>query len=496
MIAVAASACGCATVDPAPDYARATSLAAEATGYERSPRPADDDRTAAVVADLLADGLTVDEAVNVVLLNNPDLAAAFYDVGVARADVVQAGLLSNPTVGVSLRFPAGGGLANLESNIAQNIAELWQIPMRRRAAERSLEREVLTLARAIAQLALDAKAAYYDAVGAAELHAIVRENLSVAAQSLDLVVARRDIGSGTEVEVNLARSVVLEAELSLEVARLEESEARRRLAALLGLTDDAERLVLSDSLPTAVAPDCDDGRLVATAMEGRLDVRAAWEVARAAESLLKLEYRRVFPTVELGLGLERGQRGRAAGRDIPADTARASIREGRLAAPEIEPRSGRDTDTDFIIGPSLSLEVPIFDQNQARIAGAAFAYEQAVRRADALQRRVVQSVRGAAEKSRTAYNVAVLYRDRLVPLAESSLEMSRESLRAGKTSFLFVLESQRFYLNTRSRNVAAWRDFARTLPALEAEVGVPLEKMADIDAGGGGGEAEQTVNDE
>lgn len=479
-----AAVAGCATVNPRWDYDCAVERATGASGYATTFRPGEEAESQRVVAELLADGLTADEAVQVALLNNAGLQAAFFDVGIARAEVVQAGLLSNPSLFMSFRLPAGGGLSNLEASLAQNVADLWQIPLRQQAAERSLEREILLLARRVAETALNSKAAYYETVGAAELRAIAEENLPLAAELLELATARQAIGTGTEVDVNLARAAMLEADLAVQAARLEEAEARRELAKLLGLTGDADALVLLDPLPSAAFAQPATEQLLSLAAEHRLDLQAARSVVAAAESALKLEWRRVFPTVELGLALERGERGAQPDRDILADTARASVAAGRLTAPEIEPRSARDVDTDFIIGPSLSLELPVFDQNQAQIARAAYAYEQAVRQRVALARAVVQDVRGAAGRLRTARRVAELYRDELLPLAGRNLELSRESYRAGKAPFLSVLEGQRFYLSTRSRAVAALRDFAKTLPALEAQIGVPLRKLRGSDSAG------------
>ena len=45
---------------------------------------------------LLKGKLTADDAVQIALLNNRDLQAVYSDLGVAQADLVQAGLLSNP----------------------------------------------------------------------------------------------------------------------------------------------------------------------------------------------------------------------------------------------------------------------------------------------------------------------------------------------------------------------------------------------------------------
>jgi len=183
---------GCVTVDPSLDYERTSEHISRVTGQEEVYQPGDDEIIAGRVDELLADGITVGEAVQVCLLNNLVLQAAFMDIGMARADVVQSGMLANPSLGIALRLPAGGGLANLEAGLAQNIADLWQIPFRRRAAEHSLDRVILKTARQAADLAADAKVAYYDAVGAGQLYEITRQNIDLAQQLLDMALARQE----------------------------------------------------------------------------------------------------------------------------------------------------------------------------------------------------------------------------------------------------------------------------------------------------------------
>jgi cobalt-zinc-cadmium efflux system outer membrane protein len=468
---------GCATVDPRLDYERVGRHVAEATGQEAVYQPGDDELVAERLQELLQDGITTDEAVQIGLLNNATLQAAFLDIGMARADVVQAGLLSNPSLGIGLQFPAGGGLAKLEAGLVQNIADLWQIPARKRAAERSLDGAILDIARRAADLAADAKIAYFQAVGADEQHRIAQENLAVARELLDLALTRQEAGAATELEVNLSRSPALDAELAVEAARLAAAEARRALALLLGVTTDANELRLSSPLPEVppVAPDVE--RLVDVARSRRLDLRVARQVVLAAEARVREEHQRVFPAVELGVGLERDARGPAEGRDLLADTARSSIKARQLKAPGIEPRSARDVDTDIVIGPGLDLELPIFDQNQAQIAKAEYAHDQARKLLEALDRAVVQEVSGAVDRVLTAWKLVQIYRDRSVPLAQSNLDLSREAYRAGRVSFLSVLEAQRVFLDSRSRYVEAAQAAAAAVPELERTVGLPYQAL-------------------
>ena len=473
---------GCATVNPQIDYQHAAEQVTQATGQEVVYRPDNDDLVAEKIESLLADGITVDEAVRISLLNNRQLQAAFMDLGMARADVVQSGLLSNPTLGVSLRLPAGGGLANLEAGLAQNIADLWQIPVRKRAAERALDRTILEVARRAADLAFDTEVAYYVALGADRFHAISEENLGIARELLDMALKRQMAGAANELEVNLSRSLVVSAELAVESARLAAADARRALATLLSVTDDADGFVLTDPLPESPAERLDAERLIRIAREYRLDIRAAQQALAVANERLRLERRRVFPSVAVGVALERGERSRSRGSDLLAETARASLAGGALSLPEFGARSKPGPDSAFIIGPSLDLELPVFDQNQARIAKATFAVRRALKTFDALDRSVVQEVRAAVDRARTAWNLARIYRDRSIPLARDNLDLSRKSYTAGRASFLAVLEAQRFFLDSRSRYVEALTAAATTLPELARTVGLPVETiLAQVD---------------
>ena len=77
---------GCATVNPKPDYDRTRNLIQQSTGMTKSYSPEEDGLSAEELSAWLPDGLTLDEAVRIALLNNRKLQAAFFDIGMARAD--------------------------------------------------------------------------------------------------------------------------------------------------------------------------------------------------------------------------------------------------------------------------------------------------------------------------------------------------------------------------------------------------------------------------
>ena len=466
---------GCATVDPTGDYNRVAGHIQEATGFTNVYRPGDEEIVAGKIAELLGDGLTAHEAVQICLLNNPKLQSAFFDVGMARANVVQSGLLSNPSLGVSFRLPAGGGLANFEAGLAQNIADLWQIPSRTRAAERSLDRVILQLAHDAGVFATKVKTAYHRAVAADRKLAIARENLDIVRRLLGLTLARQEAGVGTEVDVNLSRSELREVELVVRSTTLAVYEFRSALVTLLGLATAPDELELADPLPEPPEWTLTRERLLETARVWRLDLRAARRAVEEAAARVEYQRRRVFPSLELGLELERGERGRSQGRDLLAETISSSVAAGAPTFPGFD--AGGDGGTDFIIGPSISLELPIFDQNQAGIATAEYAYVQSIKLLDSMDLEVMQETRLVHERARSAWDTARFYRDRVVPLRDTNLQLAHEAYKAGKASFLSVLEAQRTLLSARAGYVAAMEVSAVSLPELERVTGRPIAKL-------------------
>ena len=398
LLATALAASGCATVNPRPDYDRAAQQVEAATGQAFGYRPDTDEEARARVHELLRGGLSAEEAVQVCFLNSRKLQAALHDIGAARADVVQAGLLSNPTLSFGLKFPDAGGIAKFEAALVENLADLWQIPIRQRAAQRTLDQRILQVAHEISVAAWDAKTAYYRALQADRQRAIAAESVLIARQVLELAQARQQAGAGSEVDVNLARSEAFEAELSLRAATLDAFEARSALALQLSLDIGPETLELTDALPEPPAWNAMDDTLLRLAAEHRLDLRAACSAAQAARTRIKEEWLKLFPTFELGMGFELEERRPIEGRNILADSLRSSIAE---QAPRVEIGPQEKQSINTLTGPSLGLELPIFNQNQGGIARARYAYEQSRKLLDDLSMHVTQEVRLGVSAART-----------------------------------------------------------------------------------------------
>ena len=476
LLTAVAAVGGCATVNPRPDYDRTAEQVTAATGQSFGYRPDDDQVVQERVQELLRDGLTADDAAQVCLLNNRKVQAALYEVGAARADVVQAGLLSNPTLSFGLKFPDAGGLAMFEVALVQDLADLWKIPMRHRAAERTLDHRILQVAGEISTAAYAAKTAYYRAKQAERKRDIAAESVQLATQVLDLALARQQAGAGGEIDVNLARCEVQQAELLLRSATLEAFEARSALAAQLSLAIPPDALVLTEALPEPPRWDVADDTLLRLAAEHRLDIRAGQSATKAARARVREEQLKLFPTLELGVNFELEEQRPAEGRNILADSVRSSLAEGEPRV-DIAPKEKQSTDT--LLGPSLGMELPIFNQNQGGIARARYEHEQSLKLLEDLTIQAGQEVRLASTRARTAWSNVGFYRDEVLPLRETSLDLARTAYQAGRTPLLNVLEVERALLTARAGYAESLQASASALVELEKATGQPIARILE-----------------
>ncbi len=463
---------GCATVNPRPDFEGASQNVERAIGTPWPVVPADEASIAARVAELLSGGLTSNKAVQLALLNNRRLRAELLSIGIGRAQVVQSALFTNPVLALSLRFPDGGGLSNVEMGLSQNIAELWQIPLRKQAAERDLDRTILDVARTASVTALEAKAAYFKAVRADRDAEIARQNLDVTQQLVDLAVARQDAGAGSEVDVNLARARQMESQLQTRRADVVAIEARSELARLCGLQTPPQELALAEALPEPTTWTLAADSVIAAAREHRLDIQAVRQLVDAAWARVGLEKMRFLRSLEVGVSVERSERGTRGDRNWLAETAWASAEAGQLTAPSLQPRE--PLSTDWVVGPTLGVEVPLFDQNQAQIAKAEYEHQQAQQALAALDRDLVQQAHVTLKRAQVAAENARFYRDDYLPLQEQSLQLAQEAYRVGRTPLLAVLDVQRGLLEARAGYVAALADAGIAIVELERVAGLPI----------------------
>jgi outer membrane protein, heavy metal efflux system len=181
-IVLAAALGGCASVPREAGFPDVAKLASERTGsrVHWNQGTAEDRAVAAHVRALLGATLTAESAVEIALLNNRRLQATYEELSLAQADLVQAGLLRNPSIHGEIRLPTdGSGGSGIEFGIARSFVDLFQIPLRKRVAGAAFEAAKLRVAGAILDHAAETRAAFF-AVEAAEQLREIRETALAA----------------------------------------------------------------------------------------------------------------------------------------------------------------------------------------------------------------------------------------------------------------------------------------------------------------------------
>ena len=465
----------CTPVDARPDYARTRQLVDDRVGADDVFDPGDPAAAAARVDALLADGLTVDEAVRIALLNNRDFQVTLAEIGVSRADFVQSTLWTNPTLALGFNLPEGGGVADFTLGFTQQIADLWQIPVRRRMTARQLERTIAQAARQALELTAQVRTQCYDTLALRRAADLADQNARLAERIAGAARKQFDAGQVSEYDVNLTRASLLDIRAELINTRAQLQKSQTTLTDQLGLARAPQAVQLVDELPDAPADLATDGVLLACALDRRLDARAAELDARAAEDNLALECRRVFPDVQLGLAFERNEKRAMPGRKIAADTARSSLEAGRLTAPSIESRGQRGLARSQIIdaklGPSLALTLPLWDQNQAQIAKARFRALQARTRYAQTLDTIARQVNETLIEARRTEELVQLYRNDSVPIAEATVKGATQLYEAGEQNALALVDAQEKLVTRQRELVNALRDRAIALANLELAVG-------------------------
>ena len=226
---------GCATVAPDGGFGSVAGATRERIGAE--PRLARDDAAGRALAQsvqaMLAKPLGMDDAVKVAVLANPGLQASYWKVGIAQADVAQAGRLQNPVL--DFKHVSYGGDVAIERTFTVNLVRLLTMPLASRLEARRFEQVKLEVAREIEQHARDTRIAWVEAVAANQALAYARQVDAAAEASADL--AGRMAKAGNMSQLDLAREQVFHAESQAAEARAGKQAvaAREKLTRLLGL---------------------------------------------------------------------------------------------------------------------------------------------------------------------------------------------------------------------------------------------------------------------
>lgn len=412
--------------------------------------PEDRERAVAQAGRRLERPLRVDDAVAIALARSPEVARSLAELGLVYADLLEASRLSNPTLSVSaLDSDEPGARTQIGLSIVQSFTDVLlfrsRLGLTRGEFKSAQEEAVRGLQDAIAEVVED----YFTLVGEQQVAEMRRIVATAGRNAATLAERFHAAGNMPALERALQQADAVDAELGADEASVDAVEAHHALAARLGLSTD-EAYTVVDTLPLPVKTEDALEDLLPIAYRSRVDLAAA---RRRAELLARsLGVTRAFRWLgEFEVGFERE----------------------------------RETDGAVLRGPSVSLQLPIFHQNQAAVARAEAQVDLAIAEATALERGIGHEVKAAHAKVAAAHRRVERLQSELVPLREEIVARTQEEFNFMLTGAFELIEARQEEFDAYEDYLDALREYWLARNELSRAIGRGLPSDATISAGGG-----------
>jgi len=364
----------------------------------------------------LRERLTLPAALTLAFIRNPDIRRQYAKLGLAHADLQDAARVANPTLSLAWLSPGNGGRDQTTQGLSTSFADLLLLPARRRLSASEFRRVEFAVGSALVALAHEVETSWYAHVGALQI-AAMRNAVAEAAEN-EAALAQRfhEAGNMTRLQLDLLQAAAARARIEAQGSRSDVVGARANLAGLLGLRAQADwQTVERLPEPPALAQAPDD--LVRRALAERLDLAAVREEVAMLEDALGVTGQwRLLGPVDVGYKHE------------------------------------RETDGSKIRGPTLNLELPLFNQGQGAVARAEARLLDARAREQALALTVENEVTAGVERLALARDISERFRRELLPATASAVARQQER-------FNFMLVGPFELIGTRRDEYDAWQGY-------------------------------------
>lgn len=359
--------------------------------------------------------ITLADLLGVAESENPDLASARSEVGVAAGRAWQASLYPNPRLDVSVEDVSWrDGFSGAKTTVGATqpiiLGDRRKAAMRAASAEQAARlAEVDARRRALFGEVASLHAAL---LAIREQESLYRELRRLADETLGAAQSRFEARAAPETDVIRPRVELYRIDAALGRLAQERRVAARRLSLLIGDVEiDVSRL---DGAVPMAPPSLDAARLEAETRVGHPSLLAADREIEAAEARLARVKAENVP--DLDVRVAAGYRG--------------------------------DSD-DGIVEFGAGMSVPLWDQRQGAALSARFSVMRARQHRASIEidllGRLAEAI-GAYEGARTQLGTL---RERIVPDAQRAFELTSEGYRAGRGSFLDLLDAQRTFTEAR-----------------------------------------------
>lgn len=434
---------GCATVQREANFPQVQNAVANHLGQkvEWNRDGERDERAQQAMRTLLRQKLSVEAALQIALLNNRGMQARFEELGIAQADLVEAGLLENPVLSAGALFQDAG--TEIDLDIVQNFLGVFTLSARKKIGRAAAERVTLEVSKDVLDLASEVQAQYYRVVGDAEALVLARRVVIATEAAAELAQRQYAAGNLSKREQSLQQAFYAQTLLEVAQAEAQLDADREKLNRLMGLWGANTRWTIPDRLPQipATLPALDDVERLA--IERRFDLAAAKKEAEGVTQALNLarQYRWLSP---LGIGVQ----------------------------------FKRDPDGEKSYGPRLELGLPIFNQGQTRIARLESERKRAEERVAALAVDIRSEARETRGRVSALHQSVRHFETALLPLQQTIVTETLKFYNGMLLGVYDLLLASQNQIQTGRQYIAANRDFWLAWTELERAVGARVSPPA------------------
>ena len=389
------------------------------------------------VRQLLRKPLTVETAVQIALLNNRSLQATFEEIGLSAADLIEAATIPNPKIDLAIRFPDKPPSGTyIDYSAALDFLSIIMIPLKKRVAKDQLEAVALRVADETLELVSQVKGAFYSLQASQQLLKRFQLIADTTAASLDLAQRQHEAGNITDLAMAQQQASYSRSRLDVAITEAEIRRNREKLDRLLGLWGANTDWQIAGELPEVPSSEVPIRSLERLAISQRLDLQA--------------DYLH-FTSQAKNLGLTKAFR--------------------LLGALDFGIESERETDSQTRTGPTFAIELPIFNQGQARIARGEAALRQSQDRFEALAVDIRSQIRELRDELTSKREIARFYKDELLPGQRRILNESLINYNAMAIGNFELFTTKAEEARTEREYIEAVRDYWITRAELERAAG-------------------------
>ena len=363
-----------------------------------------------------AQPLTLDSALQTAFANNPDLAAAQWEIDIAEGGRQQAGLIPNPVASWDAEDTRRDTRVTTVK-LSQTLELGGKRGARIDVASRAQDAAALGLEQRRNLLRAEVIDSYYGALRAQERLELAQRSMALAERGLVVAKGRVTAGRSSPVEATRAQVQLSEIRLELNRAQIGLSDAYRRLAASTG-----------NATP--------DFQSVAALRQPATPLPASAQLLARLEQTVELRLAELqIQQSEAGVGLEKAQR-----------------------IPDLDVSIGSQYDAGArervnVVG--VSMPIPLFNRNQGNVLAASRRADQARDLRNAAELRLRTETRQALDLWQAANTEVLAFNQQILPAAQSAVDAATRGFEMGKFNFLDVLDAQRTLIAARNQYLTA-----------------------------------------